>query len=97
MHHIIYCDNVRYQHARLVREHFANSNVEFRLLPPYAPNLNLIERLWKFMKAKVLTHYYENFEQFKQALQDFLMHLERYATELATLMSEEFEILAPAS
>lgn len=95
--HIIYCDNVRYQHAKLVREHFANTNVEFRFLPPYAPNLNLIERLWKFLKAQVLRQYYATFEEFVQAIQDFLSPLDRYADELASLMTERFEILSPVT
>lgn len=95
--HIIYCDNVRYHHAKLVREHFANTNVEFRFLPPYAPNLNLIERLWKFLKAKVLRQYYATFEEFAQAIKDFLSHLDRYADELASLMTERFEILSPVT
>lgn len=95
--HIIYCDNVRYQHAKLVREHFAQTNVEFRFLPPYAPNLNLIERLWKFLKAKVLRQYYATFEEFAQAIKDFLSHLDHYADELASLMTERFEILSPVT
>jgi transposase len=94
---IIFCDNVRYQHAKIVHEHFAGTNIEFRFLPPYAPNLNLIERLWKFMKAEVLRKYYPTFEQFVEAIQNFLRNLRQYAQELATLMTERFEILAPAT
>jgi transposase len=94
--HLIFCDNVRYHHAKLVREHFAGTNVEFHFLPPYAPNLNLIERLWKFLKAKVLSRYYQTFEQFAAAIRDFLANLSAHAAELASLMTEKFEILAPA-
>jgi transposase len=90
---IILCDNVRYHHARLVREHFAGTHVEFFFLPAYSPNLNLIERLWKFLKAKVLSQYYETFEQFVKAIKDFLANLDRYADELASLLTEEFELL----
>jgi transposase len=94
---IIFCDNVRYQHAKIVREHFENTNIEFHFLPAYSPNLNLIERLWKFMKAKVLSKYYPTFEEFVQAIRDFLSHLDRYADQLASLMTEEFEILVPVA
>ena len=94
---IIFCDNVRYQHAKIVHEHFAGTNIEFRFLPPYAPNLNLIELLWKFMKAEVLRKYYPTFAQFVEAIQNFLRNLRQYAQELATLMTERFEILAPAT
>ena len=93
---IIFCDNVRYHHAKIVRAHFENTNIEFRFLPAYSPNLNLIERLWKFMKSKVLSIYYPTFEAFVQAIQDFLSHLDQYADQLASLMTTEFEILVPA-
>jgi transposase len=92
---VFFLDNVRYHHARLVREHCAGTNVEFVFLPPYAPNLNLIERLWKFLKGKVLRWYYAAFESFVSAIQDFLAHLDRYREELASLMTERFEIIAP--
>jgi transposase len=92
---IIFCDNVRYHHAKIVREHFAHTNIEFRFLPAYSPNLNLIERLWKFMKAQVLSKYYPTFEEFVQAIRHFLNHLDHYADQLATLMTEKFEILVP--
>jgi len=94
---IIFCDNACYQHAKMVREHFENTNIEFRFLPAYSPNLNLIERLWKFMKAKVLSKYYPTFEEFVQAIRDFLSHLDQYADQLASLMTEEFEILVPVT
>ena len=77
--------------------HFKETNIEFRFLPAYAPNLNLIERLWKFLKAKVLSKYYPTFEDFVAAIQDFLSHLDRYSDQLATLMTQEFEILEAAA
>ena len=50
--------------------------VELLFLPPYAPNLNLIERLWKFTKKECLAaKYYENFAAFKGAIANFLYHL----------------------
>jgi len=55
--HII-CDNARYYHARLVKDCLANSRIELVFLPPYAPNLNLIERFWKFFKKTVLDQHH---------------------------------------
>lgn len=95
-HNIIFCDNVRYHHAKMVQAHFAGTNIELRFLPAYAPNLNLIERLWKFMKAQVLSKYYPTFEQFVQAIRNFLSNLDHYTDQLASLMTQEFEILIPA-
>jgi len=92
---ILYLDNARYNHARVVSEHIDGTNVELVFLPSYAPNLNLIERLWRFAKDKVMSDtYYETFEQFIAAFDQVLSHLDRYADELATLMTEKFEILA---
>lgn len=56
-------DNARYYKAKLVSAYLENSRIEFVSLPPYCPNLNLIERLWKFFKRQVLhNQYYETFE-----------------------------------
>ena len=38
-------------------------------LPSYSPNLNPIERLWKFMYERILYNkYYEKFSEFKEAV-----------------------------
>jgi transposase len=92
---ILICDNARYNHARLVRDYLrsTNSRVEILFLPPYSPNLNLIERLWGLMKEKVLRDYYPTFELFRQAIATFFACLEDYADELHSLMTENFQIL----
>lgn len=47
-----------------------------RFLPPYSPNLNPIERLWKFMYENVLYNkYYEKFVEFKEEVLGFLQGL----------------------
>ena len=47
-------------------EYLKTSRIKLVFLPPYAPNLNLIERLWKFFKKKTpYNHYFETFAQFK--------------------------------
>jgi len=96
-HIILYLDNARYNHARLVSEYVTGTNVELIYLPPYTPNLNLIERLWRFAKDQVMNDtYYETFEEFVAGFDKVLSHLDRYADELTTLMTENFEILACA-
>jgi len=89
----VYVDNARYFHARLVKAHLIGKRVRFVYLPPYCPNLNLIERLWKFCKKKVLSVYYARFDQFTKAVDDFFAKLDRYRSELDTLMTDRFEIL----
>jgi len=92
---ILLLDNARYNHARLVSEHIAGTNVGLVFLLAYSPNLNLIERLWRFAKGKVMKDaYYETFEEFVAAFDTVLSNLDQYADELASLMTEKFEILA---
>lgn len=90
----IICDNARYYHAQLVKDFLANSKIELVFLPPYAPNLNLIERFWKFFKKTMLySKYYETFSAFKQACDDFFNGLEKYQTDLRSLLTENFQII----
>jgi transposase len=63
-------------------------------LPPYSPNLNLIERYWKFFKKKVLyNRYYEKFNEFKDACERFFRQPRRYLKELRSLLTENFGII----
>lgn len=57
-------DNARYQKCSVVKEMAASLNIYLEYIPPYSPNLNLIERLWKFVKGELRTKYYENFTLF---------------------------------
>src|SRR3954466_10267387 len=83
---ILYLDNARYCHAPVVQEWLAR-HPEFHLepLPAYSPNLNLIERLWKFLRQKAFTRWHPTFEAMEQAVSDLLDHLEDYHAELSTL------------
>ena len=66
-------DNARYQRCRYVLDFAAKLNIEILFLPSYSPNLNLIERLWKFVRKECLyDQYYENFSLFKQSISDCL-------------------------
>ncbi len=66
-------DNARYQKCEPVREPAASLNIELLYLPAYSPNLNIIERLWKFVKKKCLwSKYYAGFNEFKTAITDCL-------------------------
>ncbi|MBR5401733.1 MAG: IS630 family transposase [Treponema sp.] len=65
--HII-LDNAKYQKCKLVTNLAAELGIILEYIPPYSPNLNLIERLWKFVKAQIRTVTYENFDEFKVAI-----------------------------
>ena len=86
-------DNARYQKCRFVWNVAALLEIELLYLPPYSPNLNLIERLWKFVKKKCLySKYYANFDLFKQAITDCLVHTHNiYNEELDTLLTLNFQ------
>ena len=68
---------------------------EFRLVPvpAYSPNLNLIERLWKFLRKKALSRWHVTFEAMQAAVAEVLDRLGDYRDELATLMTERFAIV----
>jgi hypothetical protein len=68
--------------------------IELLFLPPYSPNLNLIERLWKFTKKKCLySKYYSNFKVFNHAISHFLatMHVSDQK-ELDSLLTLKFQL-----
>ena len=92
---ILYLDNAAYYGKPLVQE-WLTRHPEFDLepVPPYSPNVNLIERLWKFMKQKALGRWHQTFEAMQQAVSEVLDHLDKYKEELATLMVDEFHIIA---
>jgi len=65
----IILDNARYQKCQLVQDLAKSLEIELLYLPSYSPNLNLIERLWKFVKKECLySKYYEDFTLFQQAI-----------------------------
>lgn len=69
--HLI-CDNASYYKNKEVQKYLENSKICLHFLPPYSPNLNPIERLWKWMKERVIYNsYYESFKDFKQAIFGF--------------------------
>jgi transposase len=94
----IYLDNVRYQHAKVLWAWIVQTKqqrgVTFDLeyLPAYSPNLNLIERLWKFLRQEALQKWHPSFEAMQQAVADVLENLPRYRTQLQSLMTERFHL-----
>ena len=61
-------DNARYQKCKIVQALATELSVSLVYIPPYSPNLNLIERLWKHVKGRLRTKYYNNFEEFKNKI-----------------------------
>ena len=61
-------DNARYQKCHIVQELAMQLDIQLEYIPPYSPNLNLIERVWKFVKGEISSKYYDNFDAFKQKI-----------------------------
>ena len=86
-------DNARYQKCALVFYFAKLLDIELLYLPAYSPNLNLIERLWKFVKKKCLySKYYDNFDVFKRSITDCLNKTDtEHKGELDTLLTLRFQ------
>ena len=65
-------DNARYQKCMAVQEVASNLNIHLEYIPAYSPNLNLIERLWKFVKGELRTKYYDNFDIFCEKIDSII-------------------------
>jgi len=86
-------DNARYQRNATVQTLAAELKIELMFLPSYSPNLNLIERLWKFIKGRAIYgRYHSNFEAFRTAIEKELGQLSSTHCEaLKALMTLRFQ------
>lgn len=92
-------DNARYQRNRTVQQLAEALGVTLLFLPSYSPNLNLIERLWKFIKRRTLYgRYHANFAAFQAAIQTCINDLgTSHRTALKTLMTLKFQTFEDTS
>jgi transposase len=87
-------DGASYHRAKSVKSLAKKLKIKILYLPAYSPNLNPIERLWKFMKKIVMANrYYEEFDDFKGNLVNFFRGIRKYKLELSTLITDNFPIL----
>jgi transposase len=86
-------DNARYQRCAVVQGLAKQLRIELLFLPAYSPNLNLIERLWRFVKKEVLTcRYYEDFARFKAAIVECLDGVEgKHKASIESLLTLNFQ------
>ena len=91
---ILYVDGATYFRSAIVKA-WLKRHPEFHLsrIPAYSPNVNLIERMWKFLRAKALSRWHKTFDDMQAAVSEVLDHLEDYRDELRTLMTEKFHII----
>jgi transposase len=91
---ILYVDGAKYYSKPVVKD-WLRRHPEFLLsqIPPYSPNVNLIERLWKFMRKEALCKWHKTFNAMQVAVSSVLDHLDHYRSQLETLMTEKFHII----
>ena len=90
----IVMDNARYQRCNFVMEKARELGITLLFLPPYSPNLNIIERLWKFTKKKILYgKYYDSAEKFHSTIRGFFEQInDNYQAELESLLPLKFQL-----
>jgi len=91
----IVLDNAKYQHCKAVINRAMELNIELLFLPSYSPNLNIIERLWKWTKKDCLNcKYYSKFCDFRKAIETTLNKIitGEAKKDLDTLLSLNFQL-----
>lgn len=87
-------DNAPYNRSQVVRDLAARLKIRLLYLPPYSPNLNPIERLWKFVKQKIMANnYFPDLETFRSEIMLFMRGIRKYRKELSTLITDNFQVL----
>ncbi|HIE43261.1 MAG TPA: hypothetical protein EYP78_00495 [Candidatus Omnitrophica bacterium] len=68
---LLILDNARYHRAQDLKPFFAKnqSRIQRAFLPPYSPELNPIERVWRITRRRVIhNRYFPNMENLEEAL-----------------------------
>jgi transposase len=94
--HII-LDNAKYYHAKIVKEFLKdNPRIQLHFLPPYSPNLNIIERLWHILKKEVAYNkFHARFCDFKKAVLNFFEEEIWRGHKLKNMLTDNFHIVKP--
>jgi transposase len=92
-------DGAGYHQAQTVKDKAEELNIKLHYLPPYSPNLNPIERLWKVMNEHVRNNtYFSTAKEFREAIDNFFINtLPSLVKMLAGRINDNFQVLIPAS
>jgi transposase len=75
-------DNARYQKCSVVTELALQLGIQLTYIPPYSPNLNLIERLWKHVKSKLRTKFYDEFDEFQEKIDQIIDNTDKQSKSI---------------
>jgi transposase len=91
--HLIW-DNAGYHRDKAIQAFAEGLGIKLHYLPPYSPNLNPIERLWKLMHESVTYNkYYASFTEFTDATIDFFKSIGRKKSILRSRVTDNFRVL----
>jgi len=98
--HIV-LDNARYQKCEAVTQLAKELHITLHFMPPYSPNLNLIERFWKHVKGRLRSKYYDQFVLFKETIDAIISNADKGDKELIDQLIGEpvqlFDMLIPVN
>ncbi len=90
---VVVLDQARTHQSALVKKTAKKLNITLIFLPSYSPNLNPIERYWRFFKKKVFYNkYYKTFDEFQTACASFFRSSRKYNKELSNLLTYNFHV-----
>jgi transposase len=86
-------DNAKYQKCSITRELAEHLGINMVFIPPYSPNLNLIERLWKLVKGNPRSRYYNQFELFRERIDSIINSADNLNKEIVDrLIGEKVQL-----
>lgn len=87
-------DNASYNHSYELKIFLkSHQRVKLKYIPSYSPNLNIIERLWRFFHEHYHDKYFEKFKEFEKSVLHFFSHIHRYDTQLKSLLTDSFQTI----
>jgi transposase len=95
----VFADNAKYYTCAVIKAYLAeNPAIKLIHLPTYSPNLNLIERLWKYTRKIVINPvYYEKFSEFTTAIKSFFETIDQHKDELNSFIGQKFRLFSNLS
>ncbi len=96
--HVI-LDQAGYHKSRETQEAAIKRHIKLHYLPPYSPNLNPIERLWKVMNEEARNNvFFSSAKQFREAISQFLEDtISKITNKLRNRINDNFQIIEPVS